>query len=148
MPAQTTLTLDEKNKIKNAIPGSSNKIFSAALARVYYAYPDPHRWSYTGLQGAMVLSKDDNNNTLNFKVIDTDGTRGVIWEHELYHDFELYKDRNFFHSFPGDVSGPTQSLCEGIYFHVVLHDWLCVRRRTRSQGFLQKSKLQEGPCHR
>ncbi|KXN82939.1 hypothetical protein AN958_02022 [Leucoagaricus sp. SymC.cos] len=102
MPAQSSLTSDEKIKIKNAIPASSNKIFSAAVARIYYAYPDPHHWSYTGLQGAVVLSKDNIRNSLNFKLVDVDGTRGVIWEHELYNAFELNQDRGFFHSFPGD----------------------------------------------
>jgi Wiskott-Aldrich syndrome protein len=103
MPAQTSLTPEEKIKIKNAIPASSNKIFGAALARIYYAYPDPHRWSYAGLQGAVVLSKDNLVNSINFQLVDIDGTRGVIWEHELYNAFELNQDRAFFHSFPGDV---------------------------------------------
>lgn len=104
MPVQSTLTPEEKIKIKNAIPNSSNKIFSAALARIYYAHPDPHHWSYAGLQGAVVLSKDQDRRNINFKLVDTDGTRGVIWEHELYDGFEFYPDRAFFHSFPGDVS--------------------------------------------
>lgn len=40
-----------------------------------------------------------------FKLIDLTGTRGVIWEHELYRgEFEYFKDREFFHSFAGDVS--------------------------------------------
>lgn len=104
MPAQTTLTADEKVKIKNAIPTSSNKIFGAALARLYYAYPDPKHWSYTGLQGAVVLSQDNDRHCVNFKLIDIDGTRGIIWEHELWEGFEFYQDRAFFHSFSGDVS--------------------------------------------
>ncbi|KAJ3569822.1 hypothetical protein NP233_g4804 [Leucocoprinus birnbaumii] len=102
MPAQSAITPEEKNKVKSAIPASSNKIFGAAVARIYYAYPDPRRWSYAGLQGAIVLSKDNNTNTMNFKLVDTDGTRGVIWEHELYDGFEFFQDRAFFHSFPGD----------------------------------------------
>jgi Wiskott-Aldrich syndrome protein len=32
-----------------------------------------------------------------------DGTRGVIWEHELYQNFDYFQDRPYFHSFPGDV---------------------------------------------
>jgi hypothetical protein len=105
MPAQTTLTADEKLKIKSAIPASSNKIFAAALARLYYAYPDPNHWSYTGLQGAVVLSQDnDRQRCVNFKLVDVDGTRGIIWEHELWEGFEFFMDRAFFHSFAGDVS--------------------------------------------
>lgn len=104
MPAQTTITPEEKIKIKNAIPTPSNKIFSAALARIYYAHPNPNKWSYAGLQGAVVLSKDNDRSSMNFKLVDIDGTRGVIWEHELYEGFEFHQDRAFFHSFPGDVS--------------------------------------------
>lgn len=101
MPA---ITPEEKSKIKNIIPQSSNKIFGAALTRIYYAYPDPHRWSYAGLQGAIVLAKDKTRNSIALKLVDIDGTRGIIWEHELYNGFEFYQDRPFFHSFPGDVS--------------------------------------------
>lgn len=32
------------------------------------------------------------------------GTRGVLWEHELYEGFTYNQDRTFFHSFQGDVS--------------------------------------------
>jgi hypothetical protein len=31
------------------------------------------------------------------------GTKGVMWEHELYDEFPFHQDRTFFHSFPGDV---------------------------------------------
>lgn len=102
MPTQS-LNTDEKAKIKSAIPPSSNKIFGAALARVYYAYPQPDKWSYAGLQGALVFAKDNSNNAFFFKMVDLDGTRGVIWEHELYEDLEYNPDRAFFHSFAGDV---------------------------------------------
>ena len=105
MPA---LTPEEKNKVKNAIPENSNKTFCAAPARIYYAHPDPHKWSYAGLEGALVLTQEHSQNTLLLKLVDVDGTRGVIWEHELYSDFELYHDNSFFHSFPGDVSSPIQ----------------------------------------
>ena len=32
------------------------------------------------------------------------GSRGVIWEYELYEDLVYHQDRTFFHSFAGDVS--------------------------------------------
>ena len=41
----------------------------------------------------------------NFQLVDLTGTRGIIWEHELYEEFEYFQDRPFFHSFAGDVSG-------------------------------------------
>jgi len=37
-------------------------------------------------------------------MVDLDGTRGVIWEHELYDGLVLNQDRTFFLSFEGDVS--------------------------------------------
>ncbi|KAJ7590879.1 actin regulatory protein [Mycena floridula] len=104
MPSQSTLSGDEKAKVKSAIPVSpaSNKIFFATCARIYYAYPQPDEWSYAGLQGALAFVKDQSTNTLSFKLVDLDGTRGVIWEHELYEGFEYHADRAFFHSFAGD----------------------------------------------
>ncbi|KZT70593.1 WH1-domain-containing protein [Daedalea quercina L-15889] len=102
MPAQSTLSNDEKSKVKAAIPNSSNKIHTAALARIYYAYPQPNEWSYAGLQGALAFVTDKSRNALFMKMVDLAGTRGIIWEHELYEGFEYFQDRPFFHSFPGD----------------------------------------------
>ncbi|TFK37095.1 hypothetical protein BDQ12DRAFT_576978, partial [Crucibulum laeve] len=102
MPSQSTLNTDEKAKVKSVVSAPANKIFYAALGRVYYAYPDPQKWSYAGLQGALVFFRDTSNNTLHFKMVDLDGTRGSIWEQEFYEGFEYYQDRAFFHSFPGD----------------------------------------------
>ena len=104
MPSQSTITADEKAKIKHAIPTPANKIFSAALARVYYAYPQPNKWSYAGLQGALVFTLDNSNDTYHFKMVDLEGNKGVIWEHELYDDLEYEPESSFFHSFEGDVS--------------------------------------------
>jgi Wiskott-Aldrich syndrome protein len=104
MPSQSTINADEKAKIKYAIPTSSNKIFFAAMARIYYAYPQPDKWSYAGLQGALVFALEHSNNTYHFKMVDLDGTRGVLWDHELYSNFEYNHERTFFHSFEGDVS--------------------------------------------
>ena len=48
-----------------------------------------------------------------FKLIDLTGTRGVIWEHEFYRgEFEYFKDREYFHSFAGDVSSVPFALCD------------------------------------
>ncbi|KAI8970896.1 hypothetical protein BD414DRAFT_390602, partial [Trametes punicea] len=101
MPAQSTLSSDDKAKVKAAVNAPANKIFMAALARIYYAYPKPDEWSYTGLQGALAFVKDTQG-VFYLKLVDLAGTRGIIWEHELYEDFEYYQDRPFFHSFSGD----------------------------------------------
>jgi hypothetical protein len=107
MPAQSTLSADDKSKVKSAIPNSSNKIITAALARVYFAHPQPNKWSYGGLQGALAFARDNSVGSLYLRLVDLNGTRGVIWEHEIYEGFEYYQDRPFFHSFPGDVSSGT-----------------------------------------
>lgn len=104
MPSVSTLDANQKSKVKAAIPTSANKIFTATLGRIYYAYPDPNAWSYTGLQGAIVFTRDNTRNTFILKMVDVDGTRGVTWEHEVYQGMEFHMDRPFFHSFGGDVS--------------------------------------------
>ena len=104
MPAQSTLSNDEKTKVKSAVNSPANKILTAALARIYYAYPKPEEWSYSGLQGALAFVTDKSRNALFMKMVDLAGTRGIIWEHELYDGFEYFQDRPFFHSFAGDVS--------------------------------------------
>ncbi|KAJ6551531.1 hypothetical protein B0H19DRAFT_868835, partial [Mycena capillaripes] len=102
MPSQSTLNTEEKNQVKAAIPASSNKILFATLARIYYAHPNPDKWSYAGLQGALAFVKDSSNNSYAFRLVDLDGTRGVIWEYELYNGLEYNPDRAFFHSFTAD----------------------------------------------
>ena len=102
MPAQSTLNEEDKAKVKKAIPKDLNKIFYATLARIYYAYPEPDKWAYSGLQGALAFILDGRGIPC-FKMVDLEGTRGVIWEHEIYKDMEYNPDRAFFHSFPGDV---------------------------------------------
>jgi hypothetical protein len=104
MPSTSALGGEEKAKVKNAIPTSTSRILFATIARIYYAYPRPDKWSYTGLQGGLALAQDRTSNTLYFKMVDLDGTRGVIWEHELYEGLEFHRDRPFFYSFVGDVS--------------------------------------------
>jgi hypothetical protein len=104
MPTQSTLGSDDKLKVKSAIPSGSNKIQTASVARIYYAHPNPNKWSYSGLQGALAFVKDNTKNVFFFRLVDLDGTRGVIWEHELYEGFEYFSDRPYFQSFAGDVS--------------------------------------------
>jgi neural Wiskott-Aldrich syndrome protein len=126
MPAQSLLSKEEKNKITSSIPKPSNKIFTATLARVYYAYPNPNDWSYAGLQGGMAFIKDANG-TLLFKLVDIDGTRGVIWEHELYDGIEYFQDRPYFHSFAGDVSSPFIDMNYFSDYSAAMHDWSSIR---------------------
>lgn len=105
MPSQSTLTKDEKDKVKAAVPSSSFKVQTAALARIYYAYPDPRAWSYSGIQGALAFVLDLGRGSFMFKMVDVVGTAGVTWEHELYDGFEYFEDRPYFHTFESDVRG-------------------------------------------
>ncbi|KAJ3859873.1 hypothetical protein EV359DRAFT_25422, partial [Lentinula novae-zelandiae] len=106
MPSQSILSADDKAKVKSAIPVSpaTNKIFSATFARIYYAYPDPNKWAYAGLQGALILTRSNLTLEFSFNLVDLTGTRGIIWSHEFYQglEAEYNTDRPWFHSFPGD----------------------------------------------
>lgn len=56
MPSTSTLTSAEKSLIKKHAPTSSgDKILTAAIGRIYYAFPDPVKWSYSGISGAVVF---------------------------------------------------------------------------------------------
>lgn len=104
MPSQSALSADEKSKVKSTLANSSQKILTATVARIYFAYPQPNQWSYGGLQGALAFTLDSSKQAFMMTLVDIAGTRGVIWEHELYEGFEYNQDRPFFHSFAGDVS--------------------------------------------
>lgn len=103
MPTQSTITSSDKARIKSTLPNSQWKILTATLARVYYAYPDPEKWSYSGMQGGLAFVKDQKNGAYWFKICDLQGTRGILWDCEMPLDEEYSKDRGFFHSFAGDV---------------------------------------------
>lgn len=104
MPSQSALSVDEKSKVKSTLDESTQKILTATAARIYFAHPQPNKWSYGGLQGALAFVRDNSKDAFMLRLVDLTGTRGVIWEHELYETFEYYQDRPFFHSFAGDVS--------------------------------------------
>lgn len=58
MPASTTLSPDDKLKVKKAVPKSSNKIITAAVARIYHAPPGADDWTYAEQEGALVFCAD------------------------------------------------------------------------------------------
>lgn len=89
----------DKEKIKRALPKTSNKIIDVAIARLYIAYPNPDEWNYTGLWGAIVLVDDIVGCTFFLKLVDIQGHQGVLWDQELYVGFDYNQDRSFFHSF-------------------------------------------------
>lgn len=89
----------DKEKVKRAIPKPANKIITVAIARLYIAYPDPNNWTFTGLSGALALVDDLVGHTFFFKLVDVGGSAGVLWDQEIYVDFQYNQDRSFFHSF-------------------------------------------------
>jgi hypothetical protein len=60
----------DKETVKRFVPKQSNKIQAVAVARLYVAYPNRSKWTYTGLQGAVVLSNDLVGNTYWLKMVD------------------------------------------------------------------------------
>lgn len=60
----------DKETVKRFVPKQNNKIQAVAVARLYVAYPDPSKWTYTGLQGAVVLANDLVGNTYWLKMVD------------------------------------------------------------------------------
>ncbi|OBA19479.1 WH1-domain-containing protein [Metschnikowia bicuspidata var. bicuspidata NRRL YB-4993] len=96
------LTTQDKEKIKRAVPKASNKIIDATVAQLYVAYPDHTQWTATGLMGAVALVDDLVGHTFFLKLVDITGARGVVWDQELYVDFQYHQDRTFFHTFETD----------------------------------------------
>ncbi|PLB49227.1 WH1-domain-containing protein [Aspergillus steynii IBT 23096] len=90
----------DRETVKRMVPKSANKIIAVAVARLYVAYPDPQSWTYTGLQGAAVLANDLVGRTFWLKLVDVSpANRGVLWDQEIYENFQYNQDRLFFHTF-------------------------------------------------
>jgi hypothetical protein len=64
------LSDEDKQTVKRTVPKSANKIHAVAVAKLYIAYPNRHRWTYTGLQGAAVLANDLVGHTFWLKMVD------------------------------------------------------------------------------
>lgn len=64
------LSDDDKDTVKRFVPKQSNKIQAVAVARLYVAYPNRSKWTYSGLQGAVVLANDLVGNTYWLKMVD------------------------------------------------------------------------------
>ncbi|KAI1140732.1 hypothetical protein F5Y05DRAFT_284342 [Hypoxylon sp. FL0543] len=94
------LSEEDKETVRRVVPKHTNKIHAVAVARLYVAYPNPSKWTYTGLQGAIVLSNDLVGNTYWLKLVDVSPAgRGVIWDQEIFDTWSYNQDRTFFHTF-------------------------------------------------
>ena len=60
----------DRQIVKRAVPKPGNKIHAVGVARLYIAYPNRQKWTYTGLQGAAVLANDLVGNTFWIKLVD------------------------------------------------------------------------------
>ncbi|GJN67330.1 hypothetical protein PLICBS_001354 [Purpureocillium lilacinum] len=91
---------EDKDTVKRFVPKQSNKIQAVAVARLYVAYPNRSKWTYTGLQGAVVLANDLVGHTYWLKMVDISPSgRGVIWDQEIFDTWHYNQDRTFFHTF-------------------------------------------------
>jgi len=72
MPSNSILTAEDKAKVKKAVPtsGSSHKIITATVARIYQAKQGARTWTYSGAEGALVFCADKAKGGLWFKVVD------------------------------------------------------------------------------
>ncbi|PTB70561.1 WH1-domain-containing protein [Trichoderma citrinoviride] len=94
------LSDDDKDTVKRHVPKQSNKIQAVAVAKLYVAYPNRSKWTYSGLQGAVVLANDLVGNTYWLKMVDiSPSNRGVIWDQEIFDTWSYNQDRTFFHTF-------------------------------------------------
>ncbi|KAI8371541.1 uncharacterized protein BYT42DRAFT_616628 [Radiomyces spectabilis] len=101
MPSVTLPSATDKDIVRNALPTS--KILTAAVARLYVAYPQPDEWTYSNIWGAVALCRDSQkNNSFFIRIVDITYRSGVIWEQELYEGFEYVNDKPFFHTFETD----------------------------------------------
>ncbi|KAI9470693.1 MAG: hypothetical protein EXX96DRAFT_585418 [Benjaminiella poitrasii] len=101
MKSVTLSSPEDKNTVRKAVPTS--KIFTAGVARLHVASPDPSKWTYSQIWGAAVLCIDKTkNNSFFIRMVDIQNGSGVIWEQELYEGFNYVKDAAYFHSFETD----------------------------------------------
>ncbi|KAI8099821.1 uncharacterized protein BX664DRAFT_322201 [Halteromyces radiatus] len=100
MPSAALTTAEDKNKVRRALPTA--KIYAATVARLYVAYPNPSKWAYSNIWGAVTFLKDKKKHSLYIRIVDLIHHKGVIWEQELYDGFQLNKQTPFFFTFAAD----------------------------------------------
>jgi hypothetical protein len=102
------LSDDDKDTVKRIVPKQSNKIQAVAVARLYVAYPNRSKWTYTGLQGAIVLANDLVGHTYWLKLVDI-SVCPLGLPHHLSH-----QPANLFSPPIEESSGTRKSLIRGI----------------------------------
>lgn len=69
---------DDRETVRRMVPKASNNIQAVAIARLYIAYPNRSQWTYTGLQGAVVLCNDLIGNTYWLKLVDISVSKSFL----------------------------------------------------------------------
>ncbi|VUC33952.1 unnamed protein product [Clonostachys rosea] len=98
------LTDAEKDIVKSVIRKTTNKIFAVGLIRLYVAWPDPKKWTYTGLEGALVLLNDLSPPcAVWLRIVDiSPAARGVIWEMQVPEEWRYSATKPLLHTFEMD----------------------------------------------
>ena len=104
MTPPITIDVNEKAKAKEATN-------HAPRARIYYADAETNKWSYAGIEGALVFALNTSNNTLHFWMVDLYEAGRVIWRYELQDGLVLHQEKSvpFFISFQGNVGDDVSS---------------------------------------
>lgn len=76
------------------------------MAKVFQADAGSASWVPLAKAGALVFLRDGQDN-IYLRLVDIDqpkgGDCGVLWEHELYLNFDYRKEKPYFYSFESDV---------------------------------------------
>ncbi|PCH37506.1 hypothetical protein WOLCODRAFT_29150 [Wolfiporia cocos MD-104 SS10] len=106
----------ERRHICSQIPSDAT-VLATASARVYQAPFEGHQdsWSYTGLQGMLIFSRDPVTTLVTssqpgsntkvgpywLRLVDMTPGKGLVWMYEITDDIQYRLDKPFFHVFPG-----------------------------------------------
>ncbi|GAM23084.1 hypothetical protein SAMD00019534_062590 [Acytostelium subglobosum LB1] len=96
-----SLSDQEKNQLSVVI-GTSCDVYSSTVARLYEGKQG--MWEYTGVVGAVSVVTHRIEKTSYIKIIDIKSAPRIIFEQELYDNFEFTKARDFFYTFEGDTT--------------------------------------------
>ncbi|KAI8370779.1 hypothetical protein EDC96DRAFT_92811 [Choanephora cucurbitarum] len=147
MPSVALSTAEDKNKVRRALPTA--KIYAATVARLYVAYPNPNKWAYANIWGAIAFLKDKKKHSYYIRIIDLINHKGVIWEQELYDGFEITRHTPFFFSFAADeymagLSFADNEDADVFYNKIATREITKTKHATKSKKKESSNKKQKG----
>eukprot|EP00948_MAST-09A_sp_MAST-9A-sp1_P001874 g1874.t1 len=95
---------DEMQRFRDYL-GNMRSILAHAVVQLYKASPDPTKWTYTNLMGALLLTCDRKMGAFYFHLLDLESSvPKMLYQFELYEDLvDTYKELTpYFHSFEAD----------------------------------------------